>query len=184
MAFDAYEHAVRSNPDRAGERRHRVERLEAIADDELPRMKRLGLLASLRPIEAGRGDEAGSDGALAAGATCPDGQGPSRAGQRLAIGSAGSAGGPHTRSPARRRDADPDAARLSLKAAIDAYTSGSAWASFDEQRKGTIAPGMLADLVVLSEDILTTPAKLPGAHVDVTIFDGKVVFRRSPRATN
>ena len=70
--------------------------------------------------------------------------------------------------------------RLSLKAAIDAYTSGSAWASFDEQRKGTIAPGMLADLVVLSDDILTTPAKLQGARVEVTIFDGKVVYPPRP----
>ena len=86
--------------------------------------------------------------------------------------------------PAVTADPDDERPRLSLKAAIDAYTSGSAWASFDEQRKGTIAPGMLADLVVLSDDILTTPAKLQGAHVEVTIFDGKVVFRRSERATN
>ena len=50
------------------------------------------------------------------------------------------------------------AERLTLKAAIDAYTSGAAWASFDEQRKGSLAPGMLADLVVLSEDIFEAPA--------------------------
>ena len=53
---------------------------------------------------------------------------------------------------------EEDSARLSLKAAIDAYTSGPAWASFDEQRKGTIAPGMLADLVVLSDDIFKAAA--------------------------
>jgi predicted amidohydrolase YtcJ len=182
MAFDAYEHAVRSNPDRAGERRHRVERLEALGGDELPRMKRLGLLASLRPIEVGRGDEAAMERSLLARRVLT-------AKGRLALGS-GWPSAPLDPLAALNAiagaapDADPDAGRLSLKAAIDAYTSGSAWASFDEQRKGTIAPGMLADLVVLSEDILTTPAKLPGAHVDVTIFDGKVVFRRPARATN
>ena len=58
-----------------------------------------------------------------------------------------------------------------------------AWASFDNQRKGVIAPGMLADLVVLSDDIFAANAQSPGAaSVALTIFDGKVVFRRVTRA--
>ena len=65
---------------------------------------------------------------------------------------------------------------LALKSAINAWTSNAAWASFDEHRKGMIKAGMLADLVVLSADILTgTPEKLASTEVDVTIFDGKVV---------
>ena len=86
--------------------------------------------------------------------------------------------------PATSRDGD-ESARLSLKAAIDAYTSGAAWASFDEQRKGTIAAGMLADLVILSEDIFKAPAAdIAAARVEVTIFDGKVVYQRGTRGTN
>jgi predicted amidohydrolase YtcJ len=74
---------------------------------------------------------------------------------------------------------------LSLKTAIDAYTAAGAWASFDEQRKGTVAPGMLADLVVLSEDIFKPAvADLTDTQVDVTIFDGKVVYRRGQRAVD
>ncbi len=44
--------------------------------------------------------------------------------------------------------------RLPLRRAIDAYTRSAAWASFDEQRKGTLARDMLADLVVLSDEHL------------------------------
>ena len=184
MALNAYEHAVRSNPGRAGERRHRLERLAAIADEDLARVGPLRLLASLRPFDSRGGNDASvatdlsalarrllaAKGRLVLASGWPSGPLDPLAGLNAIAGPA--------------PDADEEAARLSLKAAIDAYTSGSAWASFDEQRKGTIAPGMLADLVVLSDDILTTPAKLEGAHVDVTIFDGKVVFRRSERATN
>jgi len=186
MAFDAYAHAVKSNPDRRGERRHRLEHLSAVADDDLPRAGSLHLLASLRPFERRAGADASPATDLSALA-----RRLLTAKARVALGS----GWPSApidplevlnaiAGPADTADRDDDAPRLSLKAAIDAYTSGSAWASFDEQRKGTIAPGMLADLVVLSDDILTTPAKLQGARVEVTIFDGKVVFRRSERATN
>ena len=68
--------------------------------------------------------------------------------------------------------------QLTLKSAINAWTSGAAWASFDEHRKGTIKADMLADLVILSTDIFAGPAKLDAAEVVMTIFDGKVVYRR------
>ncbi len=75
--------------------------------------------------------------------------------------------------------------KLALKAAIDAYTSGAAWASFDEQRKGSLAAGMLADLVVLSEDIFEAPAsRLASTRIAVTIFDGRIVYRRNGAQTN
>ena len=69
--------------------------------------------------------------------------------------------------------------RLPLRKAIDAYTSGAAWASFDEQRKGTLERDMLADIVVLSDPILggKTP-DLTKTTVAVTIADGKIVYRR------
>jgi predicted amidohydrolase YtcJ len=73
--------------------------------------------------------------------------------------------------------------RLELKPAIDAFTSTAAWASFDEQRKGSITAGMLADLIVLSDDIFAMPAgTLASTSVRVTVFDGKVVFQRTPRS--
>ena len=69
--------------------------------------------------------------------------------------------------------------QLTLKSAINAWTSGAAWASFDEHRKGTLKPDMLADLVILSTDIFASPAKLTAAEVVMTIFDGKIVYRRA-----
>jgi predicted amidohydrolase YtcJ len=69
---------------------------------------------------------------------------------------------------------------LPLKSAINAWTSGAAWASFDDHRKGVIKPGMLADLVVLSADIFDPKKRaLPSTEVNITIFDGKVVYRRN-----
>ena len=60
----------------------------------------------------------------------------------------------------------------------ETWTSGSAWASFDDHRKGTIKPGMLADLVVLTTNIFGSQAKLDAAEVAMTIFDGRIVYRR------
>jgi hypothetical protein len=76
------------------------------------------------------------------------------------------------------------AERLPLTKVIDAYSSGAAYASFDEQRKGTLAKGMLADIVILSTDIFDAPPeRVLDAKVDVTIFDGKVVFNRAEAGT-
>lgn len=68
---------------------------------------------------------------------------------------------------------------LSIDDAIDAHTRHAAWLSFDEHRKGSLARDMLADVVILSTDILSGPARLVDAEVSVTIFDGKVVYQRS-----
>jgi predicted amidohydrolase YtcJ len=66
-----------------------------------------------------------------------------------------------------------------LRNAIDAYTSHAAYASYDEQRKGTLARGMLADIVILSNDIFESrPEALRETAVTVTIFDGKIVYQR------
>jgi predicted amidohydrolase YtcJ len=71
-----------------------------------------------------------------------------------------------------------------VRQAIQAYTRDAAWASFDEQRKGTLKRDMLADIAVLSEDIFSgPPSKLTSTEVVVTIADGKVVYRRDPPET-
>jgi len=71
---------------------------------------------------------------------------------------------------------NPDEA-ITRAQAIEAYTSGSAYAEFAEKEKGTIAAGKLADITVPSNDILTISTDaLPGAHSVLTIVGGRVVL--------
>ncbi|GAA4029166.1 amidohydrolase [Hymenobacter glaciei] len=72
--------------------------------------------------------------------------------------------------------ADPKEA-LTREQAVRAYTAGAAFAEFQEQQKGTLAPGKLADLAVLSKDIFTVPLPaLPGTVSELTMVGGKVVY--------
>jgi hypothetical protein len=60
---------------------------------------------------------------------------------------------------------------------VIAYTAGSAFAERAEKEKGTLAPGMLADVAVLSQDIFTIPlAELPAVRSVLTMVGGKVVY--------
>ncbi len=73
--------------------------------------------------------------------------------------------------------------RLSLEEALRAYTSGPAFATFEEGIKGTIAEGMLADLAVLDTDLFeTVPSSWLGARVDYTLVGGRIVHDRSAAA--
>jgi predicted amidohydrolase YtcJ len=200
MALTAYEHAVRSNPLPERGRRHRIEHLETVDATDLPRFGALGVIASMQPHLGAPsasqmdvwfkniGPERASRGwpynSISAGAG------------RLAFGSdwpgvpLNPLLGLHTAVTRTTPEGLPEGGwypgeKLSLKAAIDAYTSGAAWASFDEQRKGSLAAGMLADLVVLSEDIFEAPAsRLASTRIAVTIFDGRIVYRRNGAQTN
>lgn len=65
---------------------------------------------------------------------------------------------------------------LTLEEAVLAHTRGSAYAEFEEYRKGSLAPGMQADLVVLSQDIFRIPIEaLPATHAVLTMVGGRVV---------
>jgi predicted amidohydrolase YtcJ len=67
--------------------------------------------------------------------------------------------------------------KLTMEQAITAYTIGSAFAEFDEKEKGTLAPGMLADFVVLDRDVTSVaPAKVLGTKVLRTVVGGKTVY--------
>jgi predicted amidohydrolase YtcJ len=69
--------------------------------------------------------------------------------------------------------------KITLDEAVRAYTAGSAYAEFAEKVKGSIAPGKLADLVMLDRDIYKIdPLDIDKSKVLLTIMDGRVVFER------
>jgi len=69
------------------------------------------------------------------------------------------------------------AQKITMDQALAAYTSGSAFAEFAEKQKGTLAPGMLADFVVLDRDLTAvSPEKLLGTRVLRTVVGGKAVY--------
>jgi predicted amidohydrolase YtcJ len=197
MALDAFEHAVRSNPVPERGRRHRVEHVDVVDPRDLPRFEHDGVIASVQPT-AGSPSETHT-------ASWTRSLGPERLPRawayrslagvrgRLAFGSDWPAESLdpmlelHTAVTRTTPDSLPEegwypAERLSVKRAINAATADAAWASFDEQRKGTIKAGMLADLVVLSTDLFTAPpSRLASAKVAVTIFDGKIVYTRDSK---
>lgn len=199
LALDAFAHADRSNRMPARGRRHRVEHAASVDPADTPRFGLLDAVASMQPFR-------GSPTAARLEAWSRH-LGPERAlarfpyrsiaagGGRLAFGSGWPAApldpllGIHAAVTRTTPEGRPiggwnPAQRLALEAAIDAYTTGAAWASFDEQRKGSLAPGMLADLVILTDDIFDlSPSELAEVRVAMTIFDGTVVYSRE-RGTN
>ncbi len=71
--------------------------------------------------------------------------------------------------------------RMTREEALVSYTRNNAYAAFEEHLKGSLEVGKLADIVVLSEDILTVPeSRIPQARVDLTIVGGEVRFARMP----
>lgn len=69
--------------------------------------------------------------------------------------------------------------KISIEDAIKAYTYNSAYASFEEDIKGSIEVGKLADLAVLSQNLLTlSPADILNTEVLYTLVDGQIVYRR------
>ncbi len=73
--------------------------------------------------------------------------------------------------------------KLTVAEAVEAYTIGSAYAEFQEHEKGSITPGKLADMVLLSDDIFSIdPAKIRDVRVLETIVGGKVVWTATGNA--
>ena len=192
MTLDAFARAIAANPAPPRGRRHRIEHIETIDAADIPRFGSLGVIASQQPMHVVLGDM----NSLKPSGPWPDNLGPERASRAWNWKSIRDAGGRVTfgsdwavapldplqgiwvvttrLTPPGMRDQ-----RLPIALAIDGYTAWPAYASFDEQRKGTLVPGMLADVVVLSRDIFAQPpATATDVVVDVTIFDGRVVYRR------
>jgi predicted amidohydrolase YtcJ len=182
-ALDAFEHAVSANPAPARGRRYRLEDIEAISQDDVARLSRFSVIAE--PFE--------SD---ASPAGSPLWSTLSETGARLLFGSnwpaasfdprdvideAATTAPEHTSATADSAQTQP----FSRRSVIDAYTSQAAYASYDEQRKGTLVPGMLADIVILSNDIFQNPPEsLKDTAITVTIFDGRVVYQRPAPTTS
>ncbi len=198
MALDAFEQASTANAAPARGRRHRIEHIETIDPADVPRFGRLGVIAAQQPLHATPSPNqinvwaanigpdrasrawvwrsiAETGGAIAFGSDWPVVTMDPRQGLHMAV----------TRTTP---DALPEGGwlpeqRLTLPAALTAYTRGAAFASFDEQRKGTFAAGMLADIVILSSDVFETPDRALDTTVQTTIFDGRIVFSRDAALT-
>ncbi|HRX27210.1 MAG TPA: amidohydrolase, partial [Aminivibrio sp.] len=91
--------------------------------------------------------------------------------------------GIYTAVTRKDRDGVPEggwnpAQKLTVEEAVDLYTRGGAYVSFEEHRKGTLQAGKLADLVVLDRDIFSVPEEgIPAAKPVLTMMGGKITFR-------
>jgi predicted amidohydrolase YtcJ len=194
MALDAYERAAEANPAPARGRRHRIEHIEAVTAADIPRFGELGVIASMQPYHAGPNQNvlevwAGNIGPERASRAWAW-KSLQDAGGRLAFGTdwpvvdLDPRPGIHTALTRQTYAGEPEGGfvpdeRLPLSNVLDAWTAGSAYASFDEDEKGVLAPGKLADIVVLSKDVFSVPVEEVHTYeVVATVFDGKVVYER------
>ena len=71
---------------------------------------------------------------------------------------------------------------MTREGALISYTRDAAYAAFEEHLKGTLTPGKLADLVVLSQNLLNVPDdQILATRVETTIVGGKVVYQRESK---
>lgn len=168
--------------------RHRIEHAQLLHPDDIPRFKQLGIIASMQPIHATSdmvmadrywGERArysyawrsllDSGARLAFGSDCP-------------VESLEPLMGIYAAVTRQRASGEPEGGwypqeRLTVAEAVHAYTLGAAYASGEGRAKGSIAPGKLADLVVLSCDTFEIrPEGTLEAKVLYTIFDGHVIY--------
>jgi len=72
--------------------------------------------------------------------------------------------------------------KITIQEAIEAYTMGSAYAEFEDKEKGSITPGKLADMVLISDNILRIdPRAIRDAKVEMTMLGGKIVYGGPPQ---
>jgi predicted amidohydrolase YtcJ len=167
-----------------------IEHVQLLHPEDVPRLAQLGVVASMQPIHATSDMEMAerywghrcdlsyawrsvldSGARLAFGSDCP-------------IETLDPLVGIHAAVTRRRAGGSPGsegwipAQRLTVAEAVHAYTMGAAHASGQEHTKGSLAPGKLADLVMLSHNIFQIdPMEILDTRVDMTVFDGRVVHR-------
>ncbi|HEY0757747.1 MAG TPA: amidohydrolase [Acidisarcina sp.] len=188
--LDLYERAEAEDGPR--DRRFRIEHVQHLDPADLPRFAKLHVIASMQPYHEA------DDGRWASNRLGPERSRLSYAWRSLldsgAVLAFGSDWPVAPMEPLKgiyaavtRRTIDgrnPEGwipeQRITVAEALHAYTVSAAYAEFQEKVKGSIEPGKLADVVVLSIDILhATPDELGAAKVDMTIFDGRVIYDRN-----
>lgn len=169
---------------------HRIEHLQCVHPDDLARVGRLGVVASMQPshlmtdiplAESGWGSDR-SRWTLALNSV-------RRAGAMLAFGSDAPVERPDPReglyaARARQtREGYPEGGwypeeRLPGLAVLEAYTVGAARAAGEEHRRGRLAPGFAADWVAFDRDPVTVEARsLLDLRVEATMVAGELVYR-------
>ena len=189
VALDAFEAALKINKRRNA--RHKIEHAQFVHRDDFARFKELDVIASMQPCHL-----------LADMRWAPTILGPEREYEGYAIGTMRKAGarlafgtdypvehinplrGLYAAVTREFEDGGPEGGwlpeeKVSLEEAIRAYTLGSAFAEFEERRKGTLSPGKFADLIVLSQDITNvSPSELLRTDVLLTMVGGKIVYQK------
>jgi predicted amidohydrolase YtcJ len=196
--LDAYQRAIEdwreNNPGESPEHRFRIEHAQLLSPEDLPRFARLGVIASMQPthatsdmrwvedrvgIERARGAYAWasllrSGAVVAAGSDFPVESHNPFLGFYAAITRQTVAGQPEGGWMPQERMTREDALR--------AMTLDAAMASFEEEQRGSLEIGKIADFIVIDRDVMTCdPAEIPGTRVLLTVIGGEVAYR-SPEA--
>jgi hypothetical protein len=171
--------------------RHRIEHVQIIHPDHINRLAELGIIASMQPIHA-TSDYPMADRYWGARSRTAYALGDLlERGTRMTFGSDAPVESPnpfwglHAAVTRRRQDGSPSPEgwyphqRLSLDQALAGYTTGPAYAAGLENRLGRIAPGYLADLIVLPEDPFElNPDQLYAVQPAATMVGGRFVWER------
>jgi predicted amidohydrolase YtcJ len=181
---------ARVGGDEVAAQRYRVEHAQHVRPQDFARFAKLGVIASMQPyhaIDDGRWAEKRLG--VARSRTSYAWRSMLRAGAPLAFGSDWPVApldpllgiyAAVTRATLDGKHPDgwfPEE-KLTVEEALRAYTAGSAFAAFEEKEKGTISPGKLADLVVLSDDVFSIlPGRIKDVRVVLTVVGGKLVFQ-------
>jgi len=186
--LDLFEQVFRRHPSETS-RRWRIEHAQHLHPDDIPRFAELGVIASMQAVHctsdaafviARLGRQRAATGAYAwqsllkSGAIIANGtDAPVEDVDPLSCFYASV-----TRKPASGNAFFPEQ-RMTRQQALRSYTLDAAYAAFEDDRKGSLTPGKLADVVVLSEDILTCPEeRIRSAQVVYTIIGGQVRYQR------
>ena len=190
LAFDAYENAQKTN--HTSDDRPRIEHIETITAQDIPRFGKLGVIASFQPLHTDPNDDTLKVWAVAAGPDRVSRAWPWRSveksGGKLAFGSdwpvVTVSPWPGVQNALTRQTAEGEPAggwipqeRISLEDAIQGYTLGAAFAGRREKTEGSLEPGKVADLIILSKDLFKIePPDVLNEEVLVTMVGGKVVY--------